>query len=65
MRCSRRAPDRMRLRIAKASRAAVLAALSCLLPLALCAQVRGTGDYLQRMDADANGKSRCSNTRTG
>lgn len=32
-----------------------MAALSCLLPFALCAQVRATGDYLQRMDADANG----------
>ena len=40
----------------KPNRAAVVSMLLCLLPLSLSAQVRGTGDYLQRMDADANGK---------
>ena len=36
--------------------AAVLAALACLLPFALPAQVTATGDYLQRMDTDADGR---------
>jgi EF hand len=66
MRCSRRIVERMRtlapvaermLRFKPASRCvAVSVSLSCLWPLALSAQVRGTGDYLQRMDADADGK---------
>ena len=56
MRCSRRVRKDMSRRTLNARSAAVLAMLPCLLPLALSAQVRGTGDYLQRMDADANGK---------
>ena len=56
MRCSRRVRKDMSRCTLNARSAAVLAMLPCLLPLALSAQVRGTGDYLQRMDADANGK---------
>lgn len=56
MRCSRRAPERMRRHLPGRGIAAVAAALACLLPFALSAQVAGTGDYLQRMDADADGK---------
>ncbi len=56
MRCSRRVRNDMSRRMFNARTAVVLALLSSLLPLSLSAQVRGTGDYLQRMDTDANGK---------
>ncbi len=56
MRCSRRVRNDMSRRTLNARTAVVLALLSSLLPLSLSAQVRGTGDYLQRMDTDANGK---------
>ncbi len=56
MHCSRRVRNDMSRRMFNARTAATLAMLSCLLPPALSAQVRGTGDYLQRMDVDANGK---------
>ncbi len=58
MRCSRRVRNDMSRRMLNARTAVVLAVLSCLLPLplSLSAQVRGTGDYLQRMDTDTNGK---------
>jgi hypothetical protein len=56
MRCSRRVRNDMSRRMLNARTAVVLAMLSSLLPLPLSAQVRGTGDYLQRMDTDANGK---------
>ena len=56
MHCSRRVRNDMSRRMLNARTAAALAMLSCLLPPALSAQVRGTGDYLQRMDTDTNGK---------
>jgi hypothetical protein len=56
MRCSRRVRNDMSHCMFNARIAVVLAMLSCLLPLSLSAQVRGTGDYLQRMDTDTNGK---------
>ena len=56
MRCSRRVRNGMSRRMLNTRTAVVLAMLSCLLPLSVSAQVRGTGDYLQRMDVDANGK---------
>ena len=56
MRCSRRVRNGMSCCMFKLRTAAAVAMLSWLLPLALSAQVRGTGDYLQRMDTDANGK---------
>ncbi len=56
MHCSRRVRNDMSRRTLNARTAVVLALLSSLLPLSLSAQVRGTGDYLQRMDTDANGK---------
>ena len=56
MRCSRRVRNDMSRRMPKPRYFALIAALSCLLPLSVSAQVRGTGDYLKRMDNDANGK---------
>jgi hypothetical protein len=56
MHCSRRVRSDMSRRMLNARIAVVLAMLSCLLPPALSAQVHATGDYLQRMDVDANGK---------
>jgi hypothetical protein len=56
MRCSLRIAERMRTPAPAWRCVVVSVAVACLWPLALSAQVRGTGDYLQRMDADADGK---------